>query len=145
MIGGTFCGNPLACAAGLKVLEVMERDDLAGRALAIGETVTAHYRQWAQHLDVIGDIRGLGAMIGLELVKDRTTAEPFPELVEVVVAETAAHGLLIESAGTYGNVIRFLAPLVITDAQLEAGLDILHAALEKHAPRPAEVYAEYKS
>ncbi|MBP1736366.1 MAG: gabT2 [Oscillospiraceae bacterium] len=128
-IGGTYCGNPLACAAGLKVLEIMQRDHLADRALAIGKTVTERYRAWADKYDVIGDIRGLGAMIGLEFVTDRTTKKPYPELVSRLVAETAKHGLLIESAGIYSNVIRFLAPLVITDAQLEAGLDIFEAAI----------------
>jgi len=130
VIGGTFGGNALACAAGLKVLEVIERDQLAERAGDIGEIVTARYQAWAEKYEVIGDIRGLGAMIGLELVKDRTTKQPYPELVERVVNEAANHGLIIESAGIYGNVIRFLAPLVITDDQLNAGLDILEAALQ---------------
>ncbi len=128
-IGGTYCGNPLACAAGQKVLEIIERDHLADRALEIGRVVTERYRSWAEKFEVIGDIRGLGAMLGLEFVKDRTTKEPYPELVSRLVAETAAHGLLVESAGIYGNVIRFLAPLVITDEQLEAGLDIFEASI----------------
>ncbi len=129
VIGGTYCGNPLACAAGLKVLEIIERDDLAGRAIRIGETVMARYREWAQRFDVIGDVRGLGAMVGIEFVRDRATKEPFSELVTGLVDEAARHGLLIESAGTYGNVVRFLAPLVITDGQVDAGLDILEKAL----------------
>jgi 4-aminobutyrate aminotransferase / (S)-3-amino-2-methylpropionate transaminase / 5-aminovalerate transaminase len=129
VIGGTFCGNPLACAAGLKVLEIMERDHLADRALKIGKTVTDRYLSWKEKFGVIGDVRGLGAMIGIEFVKDQKTKEPYPELVSKLVAQTAQHGLMIESAGIYGNVIRFLAPLVITDAQLEAGLDIFEAAI----------------
>ena len=136
VIGGTYCGNPLACAAALKVLEIIERDDLAGRATRIGEMVMTRYREWAQRFDVIGDIRGLGAMVGLEFVKDRATKEPFPELVAGLVDEAAQHGLLVESAGTYGNVVRFLAPLVITDEQVAAGLDILENAL---AARTAEL------
>lgn len=128
-IGGTYSGNPLACAAGLKVLEIMQRDHLADRALEIGTIVTNRYRTWAEQYDVIGDIRGLGAMLGLEFVKDKFTKEPYPELVSRLVSETAKHGLLIENAGVYGNVIRFLAPLVITAPQLEAGLDIFEAAL----------------
>jgi 4-aminobutyrate aminotransferase / (S)-3-amino-2-methylpropionate transaminase / 5-aminovalerate transaminase len=129
VIGGTFGGNALACAAGLKVLELMDRDQLPQRACEIGEIVNARYRDWAEKLEVIGDIRGLGAMIGLELVKDRATKQPYPELVERVVNRAANQGLIIESAGIYGNVIRFLAPLVITDAQLAAGLDIFESAL----------------
>ena len=135
VIGGTFGGNAVACAAGLAVLRVMERDQLARRAIEIGAIVTARYRAWAERFDVIGDIRCLGAMIGLEFVKDRTTKEPYPELVRDLIAEAASRGLLIESAGTCGNVIRFLAPLVITDAQIAAGLDILEASLEASGPR----------
>ncbi|MFZ2624691.1 MAG: aspartate aminotransferase family protein [Propionibacterium sp.] len=131
VIGGTYNGNPLACAAGLKVLEIMDRDRLPQRALEIGKIVTERYHEMAERFDVIGDIRGLGAMIGLELVKDRATKEPDPELVTSVISDCASHGLLLENAGTYGNVIRFLAPLVITDAQLNAGLDILESALSR--------------
>ncbi|WOC33153.1 MULTISPECIES: aspartate aminotransferase family protein [Caproicibacterium] len=129
VIGGTYCGNPLACAAGLKVLEILERDHLAERALAIGKTVMERYRTWQQKYPVIGDVRGLGAMVGIEFVKNRESKEPYPELVSKLVAETAQHGLMVESAGVYGNVIRFLAPLVITDAQLEAGLQIFEQAI----------------
>lgn len=123
-IGGTYCGNPLACAAALKVIEIMERDNLADRSMELGKKVTARYEEIAKKYPVVGDIRGLGGMIGIEFVKDTATKEPYPELVAALVKETAQHGLLVENAGTYGNVIRFLAPLVITDEQLEAGLDI---------------------
>lgn len=129
VIGGTFCGNPLACAAGLKVLEIMKRDHLAERAVQIGDTVTKRYLSWKEKFSVVGDVRGLGAMIGIEFVKDRESREPYPELVQQLIGECAAHGLIIENAGIYGNVIRFLAPLVITDAQLEAGLDIFENAI----------------
>lgn len=128
-IGGTYCGNPLACAAGLKVLEIIDRDGLADRALEIGRILTMRYQSWAKKFSVVGDIRGLGAMQGIEFVKDTVTKEPYPELVSRLVAETARHGLLIENAGIYRNVVRFLAPLVITDEQLNAGLDIFEAAL----------------
>lgn len=123
-IGGTFCGNPLACAAALKTIEIMERDHLADRSLEIGRKVTERYKKMQEKYTVIGDIRGLGGMVGIEFVRDMKTKEPYPELVAALVAETAKHGLLVENAGTYGNVIRFLAPLVITDEQLECGLDI---------------------
>ena len=130
-IGGTYCGNALACAAALKTIEIMERDHLAERSLEIGEKVSARYREWQGKYDSIGDVRGLGGMVGLELVKSQATKEPAPELTRAIILECAQHGLLIENAGTYGNVIRFLAPLVITDEQLEAGLDIMEAALVK--------------
>ena len=128
-IGGTYGGNALACAASLKTIEIMERDHLADRSLEIGEKVTARYNEWKEKYNCIGDVRGLGAMIGLELVKDQTTKEPDAPLTAALIQECAKNGLLIENAGTYGNVIRFLAPLVITDEQLEAGLDIMEKAL----------------
>lgn len=129
-IGGTYCGNPLACAAALKVIEIMEREHLAERSLEIGKKVTARYRKMQDKYPVIGDVRGLGGMVGIEFVKDAVTKEPYPEFVSALVAETAGHGLLVESAGTYNNVIRFLAPLVITDEQLECGLDIFEQCVK---------------
>ena len=129
-IGGTFCGNPLSCAAALKTIEIMERDDLADRAQKIGKIVTERAQKWQERFPVLGDVRGLGAMIGLEFVKDPATREPDGELVTALVQECARHGLIIENAGRYGQVIRFLAPLVITDEQLNCGLDILEKAIE---------------
>lgn len=128
-IGGTYCGNPVSCAAALKVIEIMQRDHLADRSLEIGEKVRKAYGEMAKKYDIIGDVRGLGGMIGIEFVKDKETKEPYPEFVSQLVHECAQHGLMVESAGTYGNVIRFLAPLVITDAQLEAGLQIFDEAI----------------
>lgn len=129
VIGGTFCGNPLACAAALKTIEIMERDHLAERSCELGEKVTARYKEWMEKYDIIGDIRGLGGMIGIEFVKDRESKAPDADLVNALVKECAQKGLLIENAGTHGNVIRFLAPLVMTDAQLEAGLSIFETAI----------------
>lgn len=130
-IGGTYCGNALACAAALKTIEIMERDHLAERSLEIGKKVTDRYKEWQEKYKVIGDVRGLGGMIGLELVKDQVTKEPAPELTAALIQECAQNGLMIENAGTYNNVIRFLAPLVITDEQIEAGLNIMEKALKK--------------
>ncbi len=130
-IGGTFCGNPLSCAAALKVIEIMQRDNLAERACEIGKTVTDRYLSWKEKYSCIGDVRGLGAMIGIEFVKDSESKKPDAELTSALVQECAKNGLLVESAGIYGNVIRFLAPLVITDEQLEAGLKIFENAIEK--------------
>ena len=128
-IGGTYCGNALACAAALKTIEIMERDQLAERSLEIGKRITERYVQWREKYFCIGDIRGLGGMLGLELVKDKGTKEPAPELTNALIAECVRNGLMLESAGTYGNVIRFLAPLVITDEQLECGLRIMEQSL----------------
>ncbi|WP_026396249.1 aspartate aminotransferase family protein [Acetobacterium malicum] len=130
-IGGTYCGNPVACAAALKVIEIMKRDRLDERACEISAIIMERFNRWQEDYAVIGDVRGLGAMVGIEFVKDRTTKAPYPELVSAIVTEAAQNGLIIESAGVYGNVIRFLAPLVITDAQLQAGLNIFENAIIK--------------
>ncbi|MCR5112909.1 MAG: aspartate aminotransferase family protein [Acholeplasmatales bacterium] len=130
VIGGTFCGNPLATAAALKVIEIMERDNFAKRSLEIGEIVTKRYKEMMDKYEIIGDVRGLGAMIGIEFVKNKTTKEPAPELTKSIILECANNGLLVEGAGTYNNVIRFLAPLVITNEQLNAGLDIFENAIK---------------
>lgn len=129
-IGGTYCGNPLACAAALKTIEIMERDQLAERSLEIGEKVMARYQEWERNYPIVGDIRGLGGMVGIEFVKDKETKEPYPEFVEKLIKKCAQQGLMIENAGTYNNVIRFLAPLVMTDEQLEAGLTIMEEAVK---------------
>ena len=129
-IGGTFSGNPLACAAALKVIEIMQRDDFAGRSMEIGKKVMRRYGEWKEKYEVVGDVRGLGGMIGLEFVKDKASKEPNAAIVKAIVQEAAQHGLMAENAGIYGNVIRFLAPLVMTDEQLEAGLTILENAIK---------------
>ncbi len=130
-IGGTYCGNPLACAASLKTIEIMERDHLADRSVEIGKKVTARYKEIQKKYPVVGDVRGLGGMIGIEFVKDPETREPDAALTADIIQTCAKNGLLVEGAGTYNNVIRFLAPLVITDEQLEAGLDIFEAAVKE--------------
>lgn len=130
VIGGTYGGNALACASALKAIEIMEKEHLAERSQEIGKKVTAVYESWKAKYPVVGDVRGLGAMIGLEIVQDQTTKTPHPELVAKIVQHCAQHGLIIENAGVYGNVLRFLAPLVITDAQLAAGLEILEDAIK---------------
>jgi 4-aminobutyrate aminotransferase/(S)-3-amino-2-methylpropionate transaminase len=130
-IGGTFGGNALACAAALKVIEVMERDRLPERAGKIARRCLETFRSWQTEIPAIGDVRGIGAMMGLELIREEKPAEkePWPELVTVVTAEAVNRGLVIESAGTHGNVIRFLCPLVVSDAQLERGLGILKESI----------------
>ena len=118
-------------AAALKTIEIMERDDLAGCSCEIGEKVSKRFNEWKEKYPVIGDVRGLGGMIGLEFVKDQKSKEPYPEFSAAVISGCAKKGLMIEEAGTYGNVIRFLAPLVMTDEQLEAGLDIYESVIKE--------------
>lgn len=128
-IGGTYCGNPLACAAALKTIEIMERDHLADRSLEIGEKVMNRYLEWKEKYPIVGDVRGMGGMIGIEFVESPETKEPASRFTSEVIQECARNGLLVEGAGIYGNVVRFLAPLVITDEQLEAGLEIFEKAI----------------
>lgn len=130
-IGGTYGGNALACAAALKTIEIMERNHMAERSLEIGEKVVQRYRKMQDKYICIGDVRGLGGMIGIEFVKDKESKAPDAAFTAAVIKECADNGLLVEGAGTYNNVVRFLAPLVMTDAQLETGLDIFEAAIIK--------------
>lgn len=129
VIGGTFGGNALSCAAALKAIEIYERDDYAAKSQRIGSIARETMESWKDKYTVVGDVRGLGGMIGIEFVKDKTTKEPATELVGKLVAYCAQHGLIIENAGTYSNVVRFLAPLCITDEQLKAGLKIMEEGI----------------
>ncbi|MQY04081.1 4-aminobutyrate--2-oxoglutarate transaminase [Actinomadura macrotermitis] len=126
-LGGTYGGNPLACQAALAVLEEIERLDLTARARRIGEIMLPRLRKLAGEHNAIGDVRGRGAMIAIELVRPGTT-EPNPELTAEIARRCHAAGLLVLTAGTYGNVLRFLPPLVISEELLNEGLDVLAAA-----------------
>ena len=130
-IGGTFCGNPVAAAAALAVMDVMKRDDYAAKARHIGETIMKRYKELQDKYDVIGDVRGLGAMVGIEFVKDRETKEPATKLVADLIQNAIQKGLLLESCGTASNTVRFLAPLTMTDEQMERGLEIFEEALKE--------------
>ena len=129
-IGGTFPGNPVACAAALGVLVTIEEDGLAERAEALGAVIRARMDAWRERFGAIGDVRGLGAMLAFELVRDRETKEPAPELASAIVDAAAARGLLLLTAGIHGNCIRVLVPLVIADAELAEALEVLDEALE---------------
>ena len=129
-IGGTYCGNPLACAAAIKTIEIMERDNLAKRSLEIGEKVQVVYKEWMDKYEVIGDVRGLGGMIGIEFVTDKESKTPNGEIVSKIVKNAVEKGLMLENSGTYGQVIRFLAPLVMTDEQLKAGHEIFEESIK---------------
>jgi 4-aminobutyrate aminotransferase/(S)-3-amino-2-methylpropionate transaminase len=128
-LGGTYGGNPLACRAALAVIETFERENLLARAEAIGKTVIDRFKKMQGDHEIIGDVRGLGAMVAMELVKDRATREPAKEETGQLVKKCYEKGLITISAGTHGNVMRILMPLVITEAQLEKGLAILEESL----------------
>ena len=129
-VGGTFGGNPLACAAALAVLDSFESEDLLGRANKLGDRFAERAHAWRKRWPLIGDVRGLGAMQAIEFVRSEDTREPAKEVVERIVRACYERGLIVLSAGTYGNVIRLLTPLVISDAELEEGLAVLEAAVE---------------
>ncbi len=136
-LGGTFGGNPVACAAALAVLAVMQRERLVDRGRAIGDRVLGRFRAWWERYTLIGDARGLGAMCAVELVKDRGTKEPAADEAATVVRRCYEHGLIVLKAGHHDNVIRFLAPLVITDDQIEEGLEIFEGAIAAVSPQAA--------
>ncbi|TME35874.1 MAG: aspartate aminotransferase family protein, partial [Chloroflexi bacterium] len=127
-LGSTFGGHPIACAAAIKTIEVIERDGLAARATAIGATLRRRFEAMAKSQAGIGEVRGVGAMQAIELVQDRTTKKPAP--VDAIIKRACERGLLVLRAGLYSNVIRTLVPLTITDAQLEEGLDILEGSID---------------
>ncbi|MGZ4387671.1 MAG: 4-aminobutyrate--2-oxoglutarate transaminase [Gaiellaceae bacterium] len=129
-IGGTYVGNPVGLAAASAVLDVFEEEDLLVRALAIGETIRERMLDWQRRYEAIGDVRGLGPMLAIELVHDRSTREPAPELAGAIVAAARSAGVLLLKAGIYGNCIRVLLPLVISEAELGEGLDAWEQALE---------------
>jgi 4-aminobutyrate aminotransferase / (S)-3-amino-2-methylpropionate transaminase / 5-aminovalerate transaminase len=135
-LGGTYAGSPVACAAALAVLDVMVEERLIERAQQLGTKLTARLKTLQSRYGAIGEVRGLGAMVAMELVKNGNAAEPDADLTRALVQAAARHGLIILSCGVNGNVIRFLAPLTISDALLGEGLDRLDAALAEvtHAP-----------
>jgi 4-aminobutyrate aminotransferase / (S)-3-amino-2-methylpropionate transaminase / 5-aminovalerate transaminase len=128
-IGGTYVGNPVAQAAALAVLDVFEEDALVERAARIGETIRSRMESWHQRWDAVGDVRGLGAMLAIELVHDRDTKDPAPELATAIVEAAAERGLLLLKSGIYSNCIRVLVPLVIGDAELDEALGVWEDAI----------------
>jgi 4-aminobutyrate aminotransferase/(S)-3-amino-2-methylpropionate transaminase len=134
-LGGTYAGSPLGCAAGLAVLDVIASEDLCARAERQGALLRARLEDLRSRWSCIGDVRGLGAMVAMEMVRERRADAPDAEITKALVQAAGRRGLVLLSCGVYGNVIRFLAPLTLPDAQLAEGLAILEAALEDVASR----------
>jgi 4-aminobutyrate aminotransferase/(S)-3-amino-2-methylpropionate transaminase len=128
-LGGTFGGNPLSCQAALAALDLLEEQGFLDKADQIGAKALARAQKWKEQFSLVGDVRGLGAMVGIELVKDKATKEPAKEAAGRVSSLAYESGLLTITAGTYGNVLRTLMPLTIEDDELEEGLDVLEGAL----------------
>jgi 4-aminobutyrate aminotransferase/(S)-3-amino-2-methylpropionate transaminase len=128
-LGGTFGGNPLSCAAALATLNAVERDGLLERAERIGDQMLARLREMAGRFPLIGEVRGRGAMVAMELVEDRGTRAPAGKATGRVIDECYRQGVIVLKAGTYDNVVRLLPPLTIEDGLLADGLDVLEKAL----------------
>jgi 4-aminobutyrate aminotransferase len=138
-LGGTYAGNPVACAAAHAVLDAIEEEKLCDRANAIGKIILDHCNQIKSrsNLNCVGDVRGLGAMCAIELVKDVASGEPAPQLTQALMKVANENGLILLSCGTYGNVIRFLVPLTASDALVRDGMDIFEASLTEAVTRVA--------
>jgi 4-aminobutyrate aminotransferase/(S)-3-amino-2-methylpropionate transaminase len=140
-LGGTFSGNPIACEAALAVLDLIDRENLCARANALGERFRERAAKWQSDWELIGEVRGLGAMQAVELVRSRTTRQPADEETKQVSQYCYEHGLVTITAGSYGNVIRLLMPLVVTDSQMDEALDVLEAALASVAEKKGALAA----
>ena len=134
-LGGTYCGHPLSCAAALAAIETIEKEGLLARSTAIGERFEARARGWQKKWGLVGDVRGLGGMCAMELVRDSATREPADTETKQIAKSCYENGLITITAGTFNNVIRILVPLVVTDEQFDEGLDIIEAALASVADR----------
>jgi len=141
-LGGTFAGNPVACEAALAVLDMFEQQDLNARAQSLGDHFQKRAREWQKRWPLIGEVRGLGAMQAVELVQSQDKREPASEETKQVTQYCYEHGVITISAGSYGNVIRLLMPLVITDAQMDEALDVLEGAFKAVYERKQEATAQ---
>ncbi|GGL57022.1 4-aminobutyrate--2-oxoglutarate transaminase [Sporolactobacillus putidus] len=130
-LGGTYCGNPVSCAAALAVLEIIEEEHLTEKAEKIGALFEQRANEWKEKFPFVGDVRRLGAMAAVEFVQDRVSKLPDPKRTGCIVHYANDHGLLLLNAGLNGNCIRFLSPLTITDVQLQKGLDIIEEGLNQ--------------
>src|SRR6202521_3246340 len=128
-LGGTYCGHPLSCAAALAAIETIEKDGLLARSTAIGKRFEERARGWQKKWPLVGDVRGLGAMCAIELVRNPNTREPADTETKEIARYFYEHGLITITAGTYNNIMRILVPLAVSDEQFDEGLGVLEAAL----------------
>jgi 4-aminobutyrate aminotransferase/(S)-3-amino-2-methylpropionate transaminase len=135
-IGGTFVGSPLGCVAGIAVLDEIDGRDLLRRGTEIGERIRARFDEWAGRFDLIGDVRGLGPMLALEFVSDRSSKTPAADIATAVHEHAVQSGLLLLKAGVHGNCVRVLVSLVATDEQIGEALEIFEAAIEQAVGAP---------
>jgi 4-aminobutyrate aminotransferase/(S)-3-amino-2-methylpropionate transaminase len=135
-LGGTYGGNPLACSAALAVMEVFEQENLLEKAKVLGEKLQARLAAFEKEFELVGDIRGLGPMMAMELVTDRAKKTPAGDAAKTLVKYCFERGLILLTCGTYGNVIRLLMPLTIDDTQLDLGLEIIYDGLALLESKP---------
>lgn len=131
-VGGTYGGSPVACAAAIETVKMISAPAFLARSAALGERIAGRLERWKADYGIVGDVRGLGAMRLVEFVSDRQRRTPDPDTTLQVIREAVSHGLILIRAGLYSNCIRLLPPLVISDAQLDEGLDVLEAAIAKY-------------
>ena len=128
-LGGTYGGNPVACASALASIKQIQSSHLVERSHKIGEILRERLQSWEKRHPLIGEVRGLGAMMGVEFIKDRQSKEPAKGFTLQVVKRCVEKGVILIYAGTHSNVLRFLVPLVVTDQQLDEGLDVIEGVL----------------
>ena len=128
-LGGTYCGNPVACAAALATIDVYERERVADHAVGLGVRLRERLHGWQARFPQVGDVRGLGPMAAIEFVADRASRQPARDVLQAVISRCLERGVILIGAGTHGNVMRFLFPLVITERQLDEGLDVIEGVL----------------
>jgi 4-aminobutyrate aminotransferase / (S)-3-amino-2-methylpropionate transaminase / 5-aminovalerate transaminase len=136
-VGGTYVGNPVALAAAVAVLDVIDEEGLIERAAQLGETMRARMNEWRERYPQIGEVRGLGMMLAIELVEDPETKQPAAGIASEIVAAAFERGLLLLKAGVYSNCIRVLSPLTLGDAELDEALGVWEDALEATLGRRA--------
>jgi 4-aminobutyrate aminotransferase/(S)-3-amino-2-methylpropionate transaminase len=141
-LGGTFAGNPVSCAAALAVLDLFENENLLDRANELGRHFQRRAKEWQKRWPIVGDVRGLGGMQAVELVKSRESREPAAEETKQITQFCYEHGLITITAGTYSNVIRVLVPLVVTSEQMDEGMDVLEAAMAHVAEKKGALKAQ---
>lgn len=135
-LGGTFAGNPLGCRTALTVLDIIKQENLNQRGMEIGKILMERLRHLTDQYDIIGEVRGLGAMCAIEFVISKESKKPNPSIVKSVMGEAYSRGLITLNAGLHGNILRFLMPLVITNEQLREGIEILEESIEAVINRP---------
>ena len=130
-IGGTYGGSPVACVAAIEAIKIIKSEAFLQRVNEVGETIRTTLESWKEKYRLIGDVRGIGAMRLVELVKDRNSKEPDAEATLEIIKDAGAHGLIMIRAGLLSNCIRLLPPIVITDDQLTEGLQVLGDAIAR--------------